>query len=170
VRIPRIDRTLEICEAHLSAASAYGAAIESLLEIESLLTYSVLIVMCAEFEREVKAILGEKCASVPDVSIRDFLASSVDAVFRSLISSEIAGLLNRFGARHKERFNQKKGENPRYFTFYDNIVTNRHRVAHSEGSNATFQEVKKFYEEGHVVLDFFRDALLPTDADERGLG
>ncbi len=160
MRIARIDQTLEKCEVHLSTASAFGT------EIESLLTQSLLVLMCAEFEQKIEAVVEEKCACVPDTSIKEFLRSCVGAVFRSVKSSEIAGLLNRFGPLYKETFNQKMKENMVAVTFYNNIVTNRHSVAHSEGSNATFREVKQFYEEGHVVLDFFHEALLSNESDE----
>ena len=78
----------------------------------------------------------------------------------------MAGLLNRFGPPYREVFKQKMAENSRAVTCYNNIVTNRHGVAHSKGSNATFREVKQFYEEGHVVLDFFREVLLSTGNPE----
>jgi len=155
MRIDHIEETLEKCTEHLSSASAYGT------EIESLLTQSLLVLMCVEFERKIKALVQEQCSSVTDTSIKVFIISCVGVVFRSAGSGEMAGLLNRFGSTHKEAFNQKTKENQRAVTYYDNIVTNRNRIAHSEGSsNATFQEVKRFYEEGHVVLDYFREALL----------
>ncbi len=156
MRIARIEQTLETCEKHLYASSAHGT------EIESLLTQALLVLMCAEFEQTIEAHLQEKSSSVTDASIKEFLRSCVGAVFRSVKSSEIAGLLNRFGPLYKEAFKHKIDENSRAATFYNNIVTNRHGVAHAEGSNATFREVKQFYEEGHVVLDFFREALLST--------
>lgn len=154
MRIERIEQTLERCEEHLSSASAFGT------EIESLLTQSLLVLMCAEFERAIENLVQEKCLSIMDDSIREFVKSCVSAVFRSVKSSEMAGLLNRFGPMYKEAFKQKANDNQMAVTFYNKIVTNRHGVAHSEGTNATFPEVKRFYEEGHVVLEFFKDALL----------
>ena len=154
MRISRIDRTLERCEKHLSSAQAYGT------EIESLLTQSLLVVMYAEFEQTIKSIVMEKCLSVTDDSIKGFFQSCVNTVVRSIKSTEITGLLGRFGPIHTEKFREQIQNNQRVETYYSNILTNRHSVAHSEGSNATFQEVKKFYEEGHVLLDFFREALL----------
>lgn len=156
MRIARIEQTLHTCEEHLYASSAHGT------EIESLLTQSLLVLMCAEFEQTIEALVQEKCSSVADSSIKEFLGSCVGAVFRSVKSSEMAGLLNRFGPLYKEAFKQSTEENLRAVTFYNNIVTNRHGIAHSQGSNVTFREVKQFYEEGHVVLDFFREALLST--------
>jgi len=162
MQIARIEQTLEKCEEHLSAASAYGT------EIESLLTQSLLVLMCAEFEREIKTLVQEKCSSVTDTSIKTFFKSSVKAVFRSVGSSEVSGLLGRFSPAHQATFKQRTDENPVAVTFYNNIVTNRHKVAHFEGSNATFREVKQFYEEGHVVLDYFREALLSPSGGAGG--
>jgi len=154
MKLARIDQILEKCGEHLSGTSSYGT------EIENLLTQSLLVIMCAEFEQTIEKLLQEKCSSVSDPSIKEFLGSCVSAVFRSVKSNEMAGLLNRFGSPYKEAFNEKTNENQRAVTFYNNIVTNRHRVTHSDGSNVTFEEVKQFYEEGHVVLDFFREVLL----------
>lgn len=159
MRIARIEQTLERCEEHLSTTAAYGT------EIESLLTHSLLVLMCAEFEQKIESLVKEKCTSVTDTSIKEFVGSCLDVVFRSVKSTEIAGLLNRFGTTYKAAFNLKTEENPRAVTFYNNIVINRHVVAHSAGSNATFRDVKQFYEEGHVVLDFVREVLLPNGDD-----
>jgi hypothetical protein len=136
MRIVRIEQTLERCEEHLSSSSAYGT------EIESLLTQSILVIMCAEFEQMIERLVQQKCSSIEDSSIKEFLGSCVSAVFRSVKSTEMAGLLNRFGPSYKEAFKQKTEDHQMAVTFYNNIVTNRHRVAHSEGSNATFREVK----------------------------
>lgn len=70
MRIARIEQTLEECEQHLYASSAYGT------EIESLLTQSLLVLMCAEFEQKIEALVQEKCSSVADTSIKEFLGSA----------------------------------------------------------------------------------------------
>jgi hypothetical protein len=122
--------------------------------------------MCAEFEQQIEKIILEKYTSISDTSMRDFVGSCLGAVFRSVKSNEIAGLLNRFGSRYKEVFVEKTKENERAVTFYNNIVVNRHRVAHSDGSSITFREAVQFYEEGHIVLDLFRETLLSTGSME----
>jgi hypothetical protein len=154
MRLARVDQTLEECEVHLTATGSFGTPIENLL------TRSLLVLMCAEFEQEIERSLEERFQSIQDAPVREFLASSVDAVFRSVKSSEMSGLLKRFGSTYKERFNAKADANPVAVTYYNNIVTNRHGIAHTQGGNVTFKEAKAFYEEGHVVLDFFREALL----------
>jgi len=120
--------------------------------------------MCSEFEQKIEGLVQQKCSSIEDSSIKEFFGSCVNAVFRSVKSTEMAGLLSRFGPSHKEAFRQKTYDHQKAETFYNNIVTNRHRVAHSEGSQVTFRDTKQFYEEGHVVLDFFQQALLERDS------
>ncbi len=154
MRIARIDQALESCEKHLSSANAYGT------EIESLLTQSLLVIMCAEFEQKIESIVQQKCSAITDASVEEFVGSCMNAVFRSVKVGDITGLLKRFGPAHKEAFKEKVDSEQRAIAFYNNIVINRHSVAHSEGSNVTFLEAKEFYERGHLVLDFFQDALL----------
>jgi len=156
MKLDRIDQTLESCQVHLSQTNTYGS------DIENLLTQSLLVIMCAEFEQAIEKIVQEKCYVVPDPAIRDFIDSCVGAVFRSVGSSEISGLLKRFGPSFSEAFKNKTNSNPRAVTFYNNIIINRHNVAHSSGNNVTFSELKLFYEEGHVVLDYFREVLLAS--------
>ena len=93
-------------------------------------------------------------------SIRAFVGSCVSSVFRSVKSSEITELLNRFDMEYKERFKEKLDSDPVAVTFYNNIGTNRHSVAHTEGKIITFAEAKHFYEKCHKVLDWLQHALV----------
>ena len=63
------------------------------------------------------------------------------------------------GAKYKADFNRKAKSQERAVSFYNNIITNRHSVAHGSGSTVTVLELERFYQEGHVVLDFFRETL-----------
>ena len=160
MRLARIDKALEDCETHLHDTGAWN------IEIERLLTYSVLVIVYEEIEQTVKTIIREKCTSITDEPLRAFVESNIDAAVRRIWSSDLAGLLSRFGSEYKSGFNIKTLGNPRAVTFYNNLIANRHDTSHSSGSNATFADVKRFYEEGHIVLDFFRDMLLTPGRDE----
>ncbi len=158
MRILRIDEALEKCEAHLSL----GEAVEA--EVQSLLAQSLLILIYAEFERKVRELIRARCQYVADDSVRGFLDSCAESVFRGLKIGEIAGLLNRFGTPHKEVFNQHLEQNQRAQNMYDSILNNRHKIAHGEGSAVTFGDVKQYYEHGHCVLDYLRDALFQDES------
>lgn len=154
MRILRIDETLSLCETHLSSNDAYGT------EIESLLTQSLLVVMYAEFENKIKSILRDKCLSIKDEALKEFFESCVSIVARNIKTSDISGLLGRFGPAYKDKFRKKLISNKSVESNYSSILNNRHRVAHGDGTIASFRDVKNFYEKGHVLLDFFQESLL----------
>ena len=156
MRVPRIDRALEDCEDHLKATNSFAT------QIERLLTYSLLVVIYAEFEQMINSIIQERCDLIDDESLRELVRLCIGNISR-IQSSHIGDLLARFGADRKIAFRNKitaSQTNERAETFYNNLINNRHDTAHSIGSNLTFDEVKQFYLEGHVVLDFFQKTLL----------
>lgn len=153
MRLVRIDQAIEACQAHLESSGATGT------EIEAYLTRYLLILICATFEEEIESLIIERAAKSGDPGLESFVRSAVGQVFRSLKTSEIAGLLGRFGVDYKERFRQELTNTERAETFFNNIVTNRHDTAHSVGSNVSFAELVRFYSEGHVVLDAIKATL-----------
>lgn len=150
MRIDRIDRALERCEAYCRSG-------EVDFEVENLLICSILILTCSEFERKYRDLILERCSSVSDDSVRKYVGESTR--IRSMRITELTDLLGRFGPSHKEEFRRRLNENGIVKNMYDSILTNRNSVAHGGVSAASFQDVKRYYEEGHVVLDYFRDAL-----------
>lgn len=161
MRVARIDRALEDCEIHLSSTESFGTPIERLL------TYSLLVVIYAEFEQTINSLVQQRCDFIEDESLKNLVSECLGSISR-IQSGDIGDLLKRFGDDRKASFRSDvmaTQANQRAETFYNNLITNRHDTAHSLGSNLTFENVKQFYEEGHVVLDFFREALLAYDAD-----
>ncbi|MGQ4808743.1 hypothetical protein NKDENANG_02131 [Candidatus Entotheonellaceae bacterium PAL068K] len=153
MRLTRIDQAIEVCQVHLENSGATGT------EIEAYLTRYLLVLICAVFEEEIESRIVERAARSEDAGLESFVRSAVGQIFRSLKTSEIAGLLNRFGVQYRERFRQELSNNERAETFFNNIVTNRHDTAHSAGSNVSFAELVRFYAESHVVLDAVKAAL-----------
>lgn len=150
MRIPRIDQALEKCQSHLSSE-----AIE--IEIQNLLTQSLLILIYAEFERAIKNLIKKRCSSISDDAVKNFVVGCTDNVFRGLHIDAMAGLLGRFDKSCKETFTNRLDQKTK--EMYNNILNNRHRVAHGEGSSVTFRDVEQSYEHAHVVLDRFRESL-----------
>jgi hypothetical protein len=154
MKILKIDETLDSCEQHLRGANASGT------EIEALLTRAVLT--CSAFEEQIEQMIAKRAKSLNDMAMSAFFQSCISAVFRSTLSSELAGLMNRFGSDFKQRFLARTQGNERAVTFYNNIVTNRHGVAHTQNINVTLRELREFYEEGHIVLDFLEETINET--------
>jgi len=153
MKLVRIDQAIEVCQAHLEDSGATGTAIEAYL------TRYLLVLICAAFEEEIESLIIERAARSGDAGLESFVRSAIGQIFRSLKTSEIAGLLNRFGVHCKDHFRQELSNNERAETFFNNIITNRHDTAHSAGSNVSFADLVRFYSEGHVVLDAVKAAL-----------
>ena len=157
MRIHRIDDAIERCGRHLSSTQTADK------EVENLLAQSLLILICAEFEKKFRALIMERCSSVTDKPVNKYIGSYTRTILRSLQLNAVSETLARFGPMHKEEFKCRRDKNKQTKTMYNSIVTNRNKVAHGEGSDATLKDVKQFYEGGHVVLDYFKDALWIED-------
>jgi hypothetical protein len=111
------------------------------------------VFICAAFEEHIEGLVNGRAAKSADTFLAAFVRSAMSQLFRSIKTSEIAGLLGRFGDEHRVRFNTEMKQNERAETFFNNLVLNRHGTAHKAGSDLTFREVVSFYSEGHSVLD-----------------
>jgi hypothetical protein len=146
MKLAKIDHAIEICEEHLDRTNSRGT------EIEAFLTQYLLVLICAAFEEEIEQIVIHRLSGSGDAHVEAFAKSALDAVFRSIKTSEIAGLLNRFGPDYKAEFSSRVS-NTRAETYFNNIVVGRHATAHSIGSSVTLRELIEFYTEAHTVLD-----------------
>jgi len=153
MRIERIDDALEQCRVHLEVTDIANE------KIENLLTPSILILICAEFERRFRDLVVGRCSSVSDRPVRKYVESYNTKEPRSLRVVDVKALLVRFGSSHKDEFARRLKENPVAESMYSSILTNRNSVAHGKGSNVTLGDIERYYEGGHVVLDYFQEAL-----------
>jgi hypothetical protein len=155
MKLTLVDRAIETCEDHLDRTNSRGT------EIEAFLTRYLLILICAAFEEEIEAIVIRRLSMSKDPYVEAFAKSALNAVFRSLKTGEIAGLLHRFSPEHKEKFRDRLKET-KAETFFNNIVAARHFTAHNLGANVTLRELVEFYEEGHTVLDAVQEVCETT--------
>ena len=99
------------------------------------------MVLCAEVQTELYGLVESRAAAAKDEALRSFISLSSRKVLRSVMKSEIAGFLEMFGSGCKEKFNAKIDEHS--VVIYNNAVSNRHGVAHNNGSQVTFKELKE---------------------------
>ncbi len=152
MKISQIDNAIAYCNKHLIDSNAKGT------EIEAFLTRYLIVFICANYEEKIEEIIIKKAEKSKDNSLISYVKSSLSQIFRSIKTSEIAGLLNKFGTEYKNSF-QSKINGTQEETFYNNIVVNRHLTAHSRGINITFDELVKHYDKSHIVLDYVKDVL-----------
>lgn len=151
MNLDRVEMTIEVCQEHLNSTSSYDS------EIESFLTQQLLVIICAEIEKAIKAMIIAQARDRCSDDFQAFIKSCLDATFRSMKSSEIAGLLKRFGTARKQRFLELMDESAK--NAYDSIVVNRHNTAHGSGSNLTFREAVESYRAGLSVIESLSTAL-----------
>jgi hypothetical protein len=146
MQLARIDQAIEKCQELLTETKAAGT------EVEAFLTNYLLVLMYATFEQEVRKIIVSRASMANDPPLESYVNSSLKFVFKSMLTSELSELLACFGANYRREFKSKVNFT-RAETFFNNIVTDRHKVAHEGYSNVTFTELLSFYQEGHTVLD-----------------
>jgi len=147
MKLNRIDLAIEVCKAHLDASKAFGMAIESYL------AQYLLVLICATFEEKIESLIIERAGRSGDTELKSFVRSAVDQIFRNPKTSDIGGILNRFSTAYKDAFREEIKSNLQAETSFNNIITNRHKIAHSSGSNMTFAELVESYEEAHTIFD-----------------
>ena len=151
MKLDRVEMTIEVCQEHLHSTRSYGS------QIEAFLTQQLLIIICAEIEKAIKEMISIQARDRCSDDFQAFIQSCLNATFRSMKSSEIAGLLKRFGTARKERFLELVDERAK--NAYDSIVVNRHNTAHGSGSNLTFREAVASYRKGLSVIESLSTAL-----------
>jgi RiboL-PSP-HEPN len=147
MKLPQIDHAIEVCAKHLTDFKLFGT------EIEIYLTGFLVVFICAVFEEHIEGLVNSRVSGSRDPALASFVRSATSQLFRSMKSSEIVGLLNRFGEQYGRQFRDAMNQNPRAETFFNNLVQKRHGTAHKAGSDLTFAEVVNFYSEAHTVLD-----------------
>ena len=160
-----IDNSLALCKKHLESARLYHNQIET-LQIDSLLAASLVFMMYAEFEAFIKRTIDDKIDSMKTTSHRRKFIRARTKAYRGILSGDLGKFLNQIEPYYQDLFRSKINENPKAQSYYNNIITHRRSIAHKSGDalvrNFTFQEIDSFYQEGHIILDFFQDTLLES--------
>lgn len=167
MNLTRVDAALEDCERHLETASVFGT------EIEAILTVYVSAVIYAAFEAEVRRMVAARVASVAeeDRHLQNFAAYASVRLVRSIKIGDLAGVVAWFHEDCKAQFHDALDDEAH--AAWNNIVSNRHGVAHEDDSpvvsNMTFRELKEAYTKALTVLDCLSGAIGQDDANEHAV-
>lgn len=153
MKVLKIDDLIDACTA---VNAADGVKRE---EIEKILVHALLVNICAEFEKAIKGLTDERCSEADDPVVCAYAKSFSNAAFTSPGPKNIGDAVKRFGDASGVKFARLRSENREAWEAYSSIVTNRNHAAHGRPVQVTMSDVREFYESGHVVLDWFRDAL-----------
>jgi hypothetical protein len=158
VKIDRIADAMDACRNHLDATGARNT------EVESFLVGFLLVMICSEYEIAIKAMVSKRAEKCGDGDVHGFVREHIGKIVRGIKVSDLTGVVGSFSSAAKEHF-QKAVINQQPHVSYDNIMTNRHSVAHRSGSQVTFSELEGFIKESDKVLDAAAEALGLDAAD-----
>lgn len=152
MKFPRVDEAFKACAEHLDSTGTRNT------EIESHLVNNLLSIIYAEYEQEIRRLVMERGAKNADVHSRAFMEHAALRLVRSIKLRDLSGTLKRFHTAFSDQF-KSEVENTPASTAYNNILTNRHSVAHARGSNMTFRELGPTYTASLDILRAFARAL-----------
>jgi hypothetical protein len=158
MKFPQSDNAIAVCKDHLDRTGARGT------EIESYLVGYLLVSICSEYEIRLRRILEVRATKVADRHVCSFVTHALGKIVRSIKVSEIAGTLGGFGLDYKKGFHDIIDGTTAH-TAYDNIMTNRHSVAHKTGTNITFSELEAAFKESNEIITAIAKAVGLTDVE-----
>lgn len=152
----------ELANKHINIINGYVDSSKSEPLISYLVAHS-LVIAYADLEQEIKRAVTDRCKNNEDSFGNKFLVKAVNRRVQSIKFSDLSGLLNDFDKSYKTKFGKMFPENGRTRTYYNNIITNRHSIAHGYSFNATWMDVNEWWPEACRIVRTFRD-ILETDS------
>jgi hypothetical protein len=167
MRFGQLDEDIKQCEQHLDSTRTRNT------EIESHLVRYLLIRICAEYERRIEVLVQRRCARVNDRHVKSFANWGVAMATKRFKIEHLTELLSRFGEEYQRTFKDalgKQTQKQHWQIAWDNIVNNRHIVAHGRGSvQMTLAELKGQYNSSLTVIEELVKALGLREKDIAGL-
>ena len=151
-----IDESLGLSQRYVSGEDADGA-------VANLLARALLIVICGEFEKDLRRIVVDRCDTVDDEAVHGYIVSYTGSILRSLRLREVRRFLGRFGSKCKDAFDSRVGDDDEAKDGYTSLVEARHAAAHGGSVTLTVGDVRRYYGRAKFVLDYFSDALAEAD-------
>jgi hypothetical protein len=155
MEFPRVELAIKTCAEHLDKSGARNT------EIEAVLVGYLLTITYADYERAIREMVAQRGNRYSDGPLASFMTTAARRLIRSIEVGEIGGILGHFDASCKTAFNSAIADTPAQ-TAFDNLLANRHDVAHRLGANITLAEFEKTFRASQPVLQAVQDALQLT--------
>jgi hypothetical protein len=125
--LSRTDFVLQVGKQHVEALPATDPN-KALLGV--LMAFLVCISFYSEMEAKMVEIVKKRLSAPGDIKIANLILNTQDRIFTRLKKSDLAECAALFGADVRNSFNAAVQDQD--VTFYSNLITQRHSVAHSE--------------------------------------
>jgi len=163
MRFGQLDYEIRQCEQHLDTTATRNT------EVENYLVRYMLVRICAEYETRIAALVQRRCSRINDQYLLRFSHWGAKLATRNFNVGDISGMLGLFGEDYKKTFSDAVLKTEAE-TAWNNIYTNRHTVAHGNGTvMMTFPDLVRDYADSVVVIDKIVTALCLRPKDIKGL-
>ena len=151
MRIDEIENAIRMCRSALDKVDEVDS------EVNRIFASFLLIEVVAKFEIKFNELIKERFSDVGDESVVKFFNN--ERLVKRMRYAEICDVLKKFGKPHLVRFKRRKSENDPDFEVYEGLIASRNSFAHGTNLTTTFDDIVGFYDIGHTVLDYFKEAL-----------
>lgn len=110
-------------------------------------------------EEKIEDMVRKRASLSSDPELENFVSETVDQTFRNPSIGEIKGLLKRFDESLKKKFHAEVIHFDNAMERYENIINDRHSIAHGRESKMTFLELIESYKDANLILEAFEKAL-----------
>lgn len=126
-RLSRSDFVLQMSKRHIDTLSSTDPD-KALIGV--LMAFLVCISFYSEMEMKVVEMVKRRLSAAGDIKIANLIANTQSRIFTRLNKSDLAECASLFGDDVKNAFNAAVSDSD--VTYYGNLVTQRHSVAHSQ--------------------------------------
>ena len=155
----RTASALADCDDHLKATGSFGTPIENFL------TSHLVMLLCAEVESTVRALIHEYVLAHSEPSVAELVKNVGANLVRNALHSEIRKVLGYLGSEYADQYNDlvRASAGERGITHLGNVVTNRNSIAHNVPPQLTFADVVAAQSAAEQVVQAVRQVLQIDD-------
>jgi len=139
-----VEEAIKECRQHLDSTKTGGS------QTENRLAAYLLVLISAQFELRIEAIIEAYAKRQKDRRIESFILGAAGKQLRSPKISTITGFLSWFDGKWGETFTKHAGNQAT--AAYDSIISNRHAFVHEAQCNVTISDLEGFYHDGSPVF------------------
>ena len=104
-----------------------------------------------------RQIADQRAQRSTDPAIHAFVTVAGERILRSVRKDKLSAFVGLFGSTYKDEFNARLDE--REVTVYNNVVLQRHAVAHRGGGAVSFSDLREAIDAANNILDSMENAL-----------
>ena len=148
--LARLDGEIEMCVEHVVSTDTRRAMMGDFI------AKCLLVRICSKYEIAIAGMVKRKMETIDNETFCEKMEKILNRF--SLYSYELEQkILKQFGDKYIEKFHNEVTEDVR--VEYDNMIGNRHSVAHGRDIHFTIDDIPQAHRHGKLMLGAFARAL-----------